>query len=279
VNNLQRVRHGKQRMVSLDDRKMVMKIATFRFYAELNDFLKPGRRHQDFDHGFRGNPSVKDTVEALGIPHTEVDLILVNGESVDFNHSLEDGDRVSVYPIFEGLDIGPAVRLRPAPLREPRFVLDIHLGRLAAYLRMLGFDALYRNDFEDAKLAEISRDEKRVLLTKDRGLLKRSVITHGYCVRGIEPRRQVREVLQRFDLFGSIKPFSRCMHCNGNVLPVSKQEVLDQLLPETRSVYDEFSRCDQCARVYWKGSHYERMMTFIQTLYKDRETTSSPSPG
>ncbi len=279
MSNRQRIFHGKQGMVADEDRQMQMKIATFRFYAKLNDFLSSGRRHQDFDHEFRGNPSVKDTVEALGIPHTEVDLILVNGESVDFNHLLEDGDRISVYPVFEGLDIGSAVRLRPVPLREPRFVLDIHLGRLAAYLRMLGFDALYRNDFEDVKLAEVSRNEKRVLLTKDRGLLKRSVITHGYYVRGTEPRKQVLEVLQRYDLFGLMNPFSRCMTCNGSVVPVSKQEVVDQLLPETRSVFDEFSRCERCGRVYWKGSHYERMKSFIQTLLESREASIGPSTG
>jgi uncharacterized protein with PIN domain len=243
-----------------------MKNAIFRFYAELNDFLKPERRHREFEHSFHGSPSVKDTVEALGVPHTEIDLILVNGTSVNFAHLLEDGDRVSVYPVFEGIDIGSAVRLRPEPLRHPRFVLDIHLGRLAAYLRMLGFDAIYRNDFEDEQLADLSRNEERILLTKDRGLLKRSVITRGYCVRATEPRKQILELLQRFDLFGLVTPFSRCMHCNGRLQPVSKQDVLDQLLPDTRSTYDEFSRCVRCERIYWKGSHYERMKSFVHRL-------------
>ncbi len=243
-----------------------MKRATFRFYAELNDFLKPERRHQDFGHSFWGNPSVKDTVEALGVPHTEVDLILVNGTSVGFSHALQDGDRVSVYPVFEGLDIGHVVRLRPEPLRHPRFVLDIHLGRLAAYLRMLGFDTLYSNDFDDEQLVELSLGEERVLLTKDRGLLKRSLITRGYFVRGIEPRKQILEVLKRFDLFSLAEPFSRCMHCNGQLQHVSKQEVQDQLPPKTRSAYNEFRRCTECDRIYWKGSHYERMQSFIQRL-------------
>ena len=243
-----------------------MKQATFRFYAELNDFLKPERRHQDFDHSFWGNPSVKDTVEALGVPHTEVDLILVNGTSVGFSHGLQDGDRVSVYPIFEGLDIGPVVRLRPKPLRHPRFVLDIHLGRLAAYLRMLGFDTLYRNDFDDEQLEAISRTENRVLLTKDRGILKRSLITHGYFIRAIEPRKQILEVRKRFDLFYLAAPFSRCMHCNGRLQHVSKQEVLDQLLPKTRATYNEFRRCETCQRIYWKGSHYKHMQSFIRRL-------------
>lgn len=256
------------------DHSAVMKKASFRFYAELNDFLKPERRHRDFVHKFHGNPSVKDTIEALGIPHTEVDLILINGNSVNFTHLLHDGDRVSVYPVFEGLDIGSVVRLRPGPLRDPRFVLDIHLGRLAAYLRMLGFDALYRNDYDDERLAEVSHGEKRVLLTKDRGLLKRSVITHGYCVRAIEPRKQIIEVLERFDLFDMVTPFSRCMQCNGHLVPVSKQEVFEQLPHETRMLYHEFSRCCDCQRIYWKGSHYQRMKSFIQNLLERGQTAS-----
>jgi uncharacterized protein with PIN domain len=256
-----------------------MKRAIFRFYAELNDFLKPERRHQDFEHSFWGNPSVKDTVEALGAPHTEVDLILVNGTSVDFSHALQDGDRVSVYPVFEGLDIGPVVRLRPEPLRDPRFVLDIHLGRLAAYLRMLGFDTLYSNDFHDEQLVELSLGEERLLLTKDRGLLKRSIITHGYFVRAIEPRKQILEVLERFDLFSLAAPFSRCMHCNGLLQHVSKKEVLDQLPPKTRDAYDDFQRCTDCQRIYWKGSHYERMQSFIRMLLEEGlKPGSSSSP-
>ena len=246
-----------------------MKRANFRFYAELNDFLKPERRHQDFEHSFWGNPSVKDTIEALGVPHTEVDLILVNGASVGFAHALLDGDRVSVYPVFEGLDIGQVVRLRPEPLRHPRFVLDIHLGRLAAYLRMLGFDTLCSDDFDDEQLVELSLGEERVLLTKDRGLLKRSVITHGYFVRAIEPGKQILEILKRFDLFSLAAPFSRCMRCNGRLQHVSKQEVLDQLPPKTRDAYDEFRRCDTCQRIYWKGSHYQRMQSFIQSLLEE----------
>ncbi|MCL4402662.1 MAG: Mut7-C ubiquitin/RNAse domain-containing protein, partial [Acidobacteria bacterium] len=138
--------------------------ATFRFYAELNDFLAPERRARPFDREFIDASTVKDMIESFGIPHTEVDLILANGESVDFDYIVRDGDRISVYPMFEALDISPLLRVRPRPLRDPRFVLDIHLGRLAGYLRMMGFDTLYRNDYTDAELARISRDEHRILL-------------------------------------------------------------------------------------------------------------------
>ncbi len=189
--------------------------AHFRFYAELNFFLPPNRRQTTFPRAFEGRVSVKDMIESLGVPHTEIDLILVNGESVDFSYLVQDGDQISVYPVFESFDITPVVRVRPKPLREPRFVLDQHLGKLAAYLRMLGFDTLYRNDYDDPELAQISHAEKRTLLTRDRGLLKRSMVTRGYYVRETNPRRQVAEVIRRFDLGGLVAPFRRCITCNG----------------------------------------------------------------
>jgi uncharacterized protein with PIN domain len=245
--------------------------AFFRFYAELNDFLPPHRKQVVFSHVYDGQPSVKDTIEALGVPHTEVDLILVNGESVDFSYRMKDGDQVSIYPVFESIDIASVLRVRPQPLREVRFVIDTHLGRLAGYLRMLGFDTLYRNDFQDEELAKLSSREKRILLTKDRGLLKRSEVTHGYCVREIHPRRQLVEVLRRFDLARVIKPFERCIRCNGSVTRVDKEQVIDRLPPETRRYYDEYHLCQDCGRIYWRGSHYQRMRLFIAQVLEEVE--------
>jgi uncharacterized protein len=238
----------------------------FRFYAELNDFLAPERRMVEFEHSFIDTATVKDMIESLGAPHTEVDLILVNGESVDFTYVVRDGDRISVYPVFEGLDIAPLVRVRPAPLREPRFVLDTHLGRLAAYLRMMGFDTLYRNCAEDEDLARISHDEHRILLTRDRGLLKRGMVTHGYCVRETAARKQLAEVLRRFDLLRAATPFVRCLRCNRELEPVEKERVRDRLPPRAAELYDEFLLCPGCGRVYWKGGHYRRMRDFIVSL-------------
>ena len=238
--------------------------AGFRFYAELNDFLPPGRKQVAFTHHFKGRVSIKDMIESLGVPHTEVDLILINGASVDFSYLVRDGDRISVYPVFESFDITPLVHLRPKPLRDPRFVLDIHLGKLAAYLRMLGFDALYRNDYADDELARISSRERRTLLTKDRGLLKRNLVTHGYCVRETNPREQVIEVLRRFDLYRLIAPFRRCIRCNGWLEPVPKDEIMHRLPPQTGQYYDDFRMCQSCGQLYWKGSHYQRMQQLIE---------------
>jgi len=240
-----------------------MSNAIFRFYAELNPFLPRNKRQVAFEHSFEGRQSIKDMIESLGVPHTEVDLILVDGRSVDFNYLVQDGDHISVYPVFEALDITPVLRLRPQPLRVMRFVLDIHLGRLAAHLRMLGFDSLYRNDYDDAELARISRDEQRILLTRDGGLLKRSMVTHGHYVRETNPRRQLVEVALHFDLFRLVEPFSRCIKCNALLEAVDKAAISDQLMPMTRQHFDEFRRCTQCGQLYWKGAHHQRMQQII----------------
>ena len=240
----------------------------FRFYEELNDFLPPHRRKVSFPHTFAGRNAIKDMIEALGVPHTEVDLILVNGQSVDFSYIVQDNDRISVYPVFESFDITPLLRLRPKPLRVSQFILDVHLGRLARYLRLLGFDALYRNDFDDTELARLAGEEQRILLTRDRGLLKRNSITHGYYVRETDPRRQLQEVLARFDLYRSVRSFQRCTCCNGLLATVAKERIWDRLEPDTRHYFDQFWMCGGCQRIYWKGSHYVRMQRLIEDVLR-----------
>lgn len=245
---------------------------TVRFYAELNDFLPADRRGRPTELDVAPGTTVKDLCESLGVPHTEIDVVLVNGESVAFGHQVADGDVLSVYPVFEALDVSPVVRLRPRPLREPRFVLDVHLGRLARVLRLLGFDAVWRNDITDDELVTTSVGEKRWLLTRDRGLLKRSMLTHGYYVRETDRWRQILEVLRRFDLFGAISPFGRCLECNGVLGPVAKEQVEDRLPPRTRRDYHHFQRCPDCSRVYWQGSHYDRLVALVEDIRRARTT-------
>ena len=240
--------------------------ALFRFYAELNDFLSPDRRQVGFIHHFEGRVSIKDMIEALGVPHTEIDLILINGESVDFSVLVQDGDRISVYPVFESFDIAPLLRVRPKPLRDPRYVLDVHLGKLAAYMRLLGFDTLYRNDYEDAELACISRDERRTLLTRDRGLLKRSLVTYGYCLRTKDSKEQVTAVLHRYHLHDQINPWSRCLRCNGRLQPVAKEAILHRLEPKTKLYFNNFQICADCEQIYWRGSHFGKLEALITAV-------------
>lgn len=240
--------------------------ARFRFYEELNDFLPPQRRRREFSADFRERPSVKDMIEALGVPHTEIDLVLVNGRSVGFGERLADGDRVSVYPMFERFDISPLLRLRPKPLRVTRFVLDVHLGRLARYLRLLGFDTLYRNDFGDAELAEQSDLQRRILLTRDVGLLKRSRVTRGAYLRQTAPREQLREVVDRFDLRGSLKPYSRCMHCNGRLARIARAQLAGRLDANILQRHARFRQCRDCGRLYWPGTHLVRLQALIDGI-------------
>jgi uncharacterized protein with PIN domain len=236
--------------------------ASFRFYEELNDFLPPGKRKKVFDYPFNGNPAIKDPIEALGVPHTEVDLIIVNGQSVGFDHKLQNADWVSVYPVFESMDISPIVKLRKTPLRRSAFICDSHLGKLAKLLRLLGFDTKYYDN--DTEIVRISIQEKRIILTRDRQLLKRKEITHGVCIRSTDPELQVKEVLKRFDLYSQIKQFYRCTMCNNVLHPISKSDIQHRLEPKTAMHFNEFYFCPGCERIYWKGSHYKKLKKKIE---------------
>jgi uncharacterized protein len=243
-----------------------IKSATFRFYAELNDFLPPRQRHIDIPLAFKGRQTVKHLIESLGVPHPEVDLIIVNSQSVDFDTITHDGDRVSVYPVFTAIDITNAMHLHPQPLGDPRFILDGHLGRLAAYLRMLGFDTAYHNDITDETLADQAVSQDRILLTRDRGLLKRKAIQRGYCLRATDPLQQLREIVHRFDLSDRFLLFTRCMVCNGLLQDVEKSAILHLLELRTRQFIHHFKQCSDCGKVYWRGHHTERMEKIIQDL-------------
>jgi len=246
-----------------------MGTATFRFYEELNDFLRPDRRYREFDCRYARAATTKHMIEALGVPHTEVELILVNGESAGFDRLLEDGDRVAIYPRFESLDVTPLLRVRSYPLRTPRFVADAHLGGLAHMLRMMGFDTLYDNHYHDDELVDIVRNEGRILLSRDRELLKRRDVTHGCYLHAQKPEQQLREIVDRLDLARSAHPLTLCLHCNMPLRPVDKAAVLDRLPPRVREHYDRFSTCDACGRVYWEGSHWRNMQKVLDGVIKN----------
>jgi uncharacterized protein len=243
--------------------------AQIRFYQELNEFLTEGQRFRTLECELIGNPGVKDLIESFGVPHTEVDLVLANSEPVDFSYQVQDGDRISVYPVFESLDIQGVSRVRSRPLRRTAFVLDVHLGRLAALLRLLGFDTLYRRDYEDPEIVRIALEEGRIILTRDQGILKRKAVTHGYFVRSTDPEEQAREVIRRFDLSGGIAPFSRCLVCNSPLEPVDADAVAEELPPGVRGRHQEVARCSGCGRYYWPGTHYESLRRAIHRIIGD----------
>jgi hypothetical protein len=240
-----------------------MAAVEFRFYEELNDFLAAPLRKRTFDYESAQNATVKHAIEALGVPHTEVELILVNGVSVGFGHRLVERDRVSVYPQFEAFDVTPLLRVRAEPLRDTRFIADAHLGRLARYLRFLGYDTLYRNAWQDGELVALARAEHRIVLTRDRALLMRRDVSHGCFVRAIEPLAQLRQVAGRVELDAGGRRASRCMLCNLPLQAVDKAEVQARLPEGTRERQERFWTCTGCDRVYWRGSHWQRLLASV----------------
>jgi uncharacterized protein len=240
-----------------------MKRAYLHFDHTLSKFVNLEKEGEAVLYEFSNRPSIKHVYESLGLPHTEVREVRVNGEVVDNGWILQDGDQVVVLPYPP---------LAPQPEPDPRFILDNHLGKLAVFLRMLSFDAEYRNDIQDEELASRSSSEGRILLTRDRGLLMRSTVTRGYCLRSLDQKVQVREVMDRYNLYPLTRPFTRCLRCNAPLNQVEKKEVEDQLEPLTRRYYEEFHQCSQCGKVYWKGSHYERMQGFIENILSSQLT-------
>ena len=242
---------------------------SLRFYEELNDFLPPARRKLRFQRNLQYPTSVKDLIESCGIPHTEVDLILINGTSVDFRFRISDGDDISVYPVFESFDISGVTRLQERPLRRLRFVTDANLGRLARKMRLLGFDVAFDKEATKDDIIQAMIAHGRVILSIDRRLLMRNEVQRGYCVRSDHANIQTLEVMRRFDLVNYINPFTRCLSCNDSVKPVAKAEVLELLEPNTKVFYNDFTQCPQCKRVYWKGSHTERLRAFIDWIKEE----------
>ncbi|MDC7219467.1 MAG: Mut7-C RNAse domain-containing protein [Spirochaetales bacterium] len=242
-----------------------------RFYEELNFFLPPEKRKTAYSRRLSPGQTVKDMIESEGVPHVEVDLILVNGESVGFDYRLLPGDRISVYPVFERLDISGVTRLQNRPLRQPRFVLDVHLHKLAVKMRLLGLDVDYQPRRDDPELAQISSETGRILLTRDKGLLMRKIVTHGLYIYETDPARQIREVVERLDLKSRLAPFSRCTLCNGLLRPIEPdtedyERTRASVPPKVRKNCRRFSRCADCGKVYWEGSHTDSIRLWMDEL-------------
>ena len=240
--------------------------ATFRFYEELNDFLTRPRRKVDFQAAFREKRSIKDMIESLGAPHTEVDLILVNGQPVDFDYILEDGDRVSVYPVFESLHIKGVSRLRDVPLRKTRFVADTNIGDIVRIMRLLGFDVVFDAGMSNREIIDISNRGKRIILTKSKRLLKLKEVTHGVFIRPGTRAEQVKGIMDRLDIKDQAKPFSRCLLCNGLLKRIGKEDVVNRIPEKTKACCDVYSVCESCDRLYWNGTHVMRMKKVVDQI-------------
>jgi len=232
-------------------------------HGKLNHFVAPKWKNRFIDFEFNGVVSLKHILESLGIPHPEIGEVRIGSRTASLDDHVQDRDVIDVYPYNSSFN-----HLNP---NQVLFILDNNLGKLNDYLRLLGFDTLYNPDWEDQKLAELASSQERILLTRDHGLLKRKIVRLGYCVRSDLPRQQVEEVIEQFGLAAHVKPFQRCVRCNGLLQPVDKQEIIDQLLPLTRLYYNEFMRCTDCGQIYWKGSHYEHMQEFIRKFSNEND--------
>jgi len=243
-----------------------IKEVIFSFHGDFRRFLSNDRQKKGFTYSLKGRPTIKDTIEALGVPHTEVDAILVNDEPVDFHYQSRDKDRVSVYFDAAQARRPNIIKLKPKIPSKPKFICDVHLGKLCRYLRLCGFDTLYDKCTSDQQMIRVGAQEKRILLTRDIGLLKNKRIYFGYFVRHIDPQKRIKEVVRQFRLRDKISPFKICTKCNGRLKRAAKKGILDQLPPKVKKYYQVFHRCSKCAKVYWKGSHYERLQEVINQI-------------
>lgn len=249
---------------------------SIQFHGRLVYYLKRDRQSTGLVYALSESTAVKHAIEALGAPHTEVECILANGQPVGFSYILQGGEHVDVYPLLPSEVIDP-VRLRP-PLPFPaRFVADNHLGRLVTYLRLLGIDVLHPKHLGDAELAELAAGQGRALLSRDRRLLMRKIVIYGFCLQTRDPRRQLFDVLDRYRLHQAIYPWKRCLRCNGQLVRVAKDEIVQRLEPKTKKYYHEFHMCQECRQIYWKGSHYRPLYAFVEGVLDDLSSISIPN--
>lgn len=245
--------------------------AEFRFYAELNAFLPRERRQRAFRARLARAATTKHMIEALGVPHTEVAFIFVDGAPATFRRLLHHGERVAVYPDFHAFDLTPLVPLDAPPPAPFRFVADCHLGGLARLLRMAGFDCAHRNDYGDREIARLAAQEGRIVLTRDRQLLMLREVRHGAFVHALKAEAQFAEIVRRFHLLPHLRPFSRCLLCNARLEAVEKAAILIELPPSVQRLHEHFHRCPTCGRIYWPGSHWQRMCGVLEAaMGKDR---------
>ena len=242
------------------------------FWGNLKELLRPQFRGLSrIEYQLARQASVKDIIEACGVPHTEIGRLTVAGREIPFSWPGANSDTLDVYPLRAPVDVASPTLLRPEVLATIAFAVDMNVGKLATLLRMAGFDTFYSNDISDPDLIGVALREKRILLSKDTNLLKRKEVVFGYLVREIHPEKQLAEIVHLYGIKEQFRPLSRCLRCNGVLQPVGKQQVLDQLEPLTKKYYDSFRRCQGCGKIYWPGSHRDKMLQVLNRYgdYRD----------
>ncbi|TDO72687.1 hypothetical protein DFR79_1433 [Halanaerobium saccharolyticum] len=252
---------------------MIKKIK-FRFYSYLNDFIKAESQknlkltdERYYVHHYRGRQTIKDRIESIGVPHPEVTLILNNSQAVDFSYLVQPGDFFSIYPHLYNFELPEEIKLLTEYPEKPKFILDVHLGRLARYLRRFGFDTAYRNDYQDREIVDQAVSEKRIILSRDRGLLMRKRVKWAKFIWNDDPKKQLEEVFARFQLAQYYHgQESRCVDCNSKLVDIDKEEIIERLEPKTKKYFQDFKYCPSCDKIYWRGSHYEKTEKMLTEL-------------
>jgi len=234
------------------------------FHGDLDFFLPSKTRRKSIERSLSEKTSIKDVIESCGVPHPEVDLIIVNGEAVNFEYSVMSDAEFDVYP--PGIQSPHTRKKRLQVHTIMRFVSDGHLGRLTRNLRLLGFDVAYDPRAHDRRLLEVMERENRALLTRDRRLLMHAVVKTGYCPRSEFADEQTIEVIRRFDLFRFIAPFTRCLRCNAPLQEIAKADIIEELEPLTKIYYEQFRRCTGCSQIYWAGSHFPKLQERLEQI-------------
>ena len=235
-----------------------------RFHGGLNVFLGSKASDAVIERPLAEKTSIKDVIESCGVPHPEVDLILVDDQPVGFGHTVAADAKVEVFPV-ENRDTNNTIK-RLQTVGIIKFVADGHLGSLTRNLRLLGFDVIYQRNADDRQLLEVMDRENRALLTRDRRLLMHGIVQHGYYPRSQNADEQTIEVVRRFDLSELIAPFTRCLRCNAPLEEATKANVIDKLEPLTKIYYDQFRRCTDCKQIYWSGSHFPKLQKRIEEI-------------
>ncbi|MEN7547155.1 Mut7-C RNAse domain-containing protein [Rapidithrix thailandica] len=248
--------------------------ATFSFSGNLNDFLPEESKNVNIPYHFKKHPAVKHAIEAMGVPHIEVDGILVNQCPVKFDYPLQDKDRVQVFPIGSFSTIPQEGHLQ-APLKahEVKFILDVHLSKLNVFLRLAGIDSYYNKDYDDPEIVQLAEIHGRIALTRDKGLLRRKILSRGYWIRSTDPKEQFWEVMHRYNLWSSVQLVHRCVQCNTTLVPIAKERILSLIPAFIYKMYRQFYYCPACQKAYWDGPHFQLVKQLIEEFKEQQSLT------
>ena len=236
------------------------------FHNDLQMLLKKSQAGKVVKYALKRRASLKDIIESQGVPHTEVAQILLGNKELGFAFIPVGGEDIDIFPFSEEISVFNSTLLRPQPMSSLKFMVDINVQKLARNLRIIGFDTSMVPDMRLIEIGKVATSEHRIVITRNRELLKCNTVVHGHLVRSEDHVIQLQEVVKLYKIKLHIKPFSRCIACNGDLMSVTKQDIIHRLEPLTRKYFNTFKRCSDCEKIYWQGSHYNQMLKMITEI-------------